>query len=181
MLLYRYGRTIEQLGDRYRLDGHLGSGGMADVCLAWDQTDNHEVAIKIIKNDGLSQKTLNRFMKEAAQIARWDHPNILRTYSDLKLELIDPARGSIIPYIVMEYAEGGDLHKRLTPGQPYPLGESLTIFAQLCDAVAYAHQRGIIHRDLKPLNILFRTLPPVGEMPDLSRHPGGDGAAWLAT
>jgi hypothetical protein len=34
MKLWRYGRPIEELGQRYRLDGMLGSGGMADVCLA---------------------------------------------------------------------------------------------------------------------------------------------------
>jgi len=59
----------------------------------------------------------------------------------------------------MEYAWGGDLQRRLIFGRPYPLGESLRIFGQLCNAVQYAHEHGIIHRDLKPLNILFRQLP----------------------
>jgi serine/threonine protein kinase len=163
MRLWRYSRAIERLGQRYRLEGALGSGGMADVCLAWDEREGHEVAIKVIKPDELDQKALDRFMKEAAQVAQWNHPNILRIYSDLKLELLDAARGSIIPYIVMEYAQGGDLQKRLQPGQPYPLAEVLTIFPQLCSAVSYAHARGVIHRDLKPLNILFRALPDDSE------------------
>lgn len=59
----------------------------------------------------------------------------------------------------MEYARGGDLQWRLIFGRPYPLGKSLRIFGQLCNAVQYAHEHGIIHRDLKPLNILFRQLP----------------------
>src|SRR5450755_2599094 len=168
MRLWRYGSEIEQLGQRYRLDGALGSGGMADVCLAWDERDEREVAIKVIKPDVLDQRSLDRFLKEAGQVANWQHPNILRIYSDLKLELLDAAQGAIVPYIVMEYAQGGDLQKRMTSGQPYPLAETLEIFAQLCSAVAYAHAHGIIHRDLKPLNILFRALPNGGEQVVLS-------------
>lgn len=159
MKLWRYGRSIEQLALRYRLEGSLGSGGMADVCLAWDERDERDVAIKVIRPDTLDQRTLDRFMKEAAQVAKWHHPHILRVYSELKLELLDAAQGAIVPYIVMEYAQGGDLQKRLTTGQPYPLATTLDIFAQLCSAVAYAHEQGVIHRDLKPLNILFRSLP----------------------
>jgi serine/threonine protein kinase len=159
MKLWRYGRAIERLGQRYRLEGTLGSGGMADVCLAWDEHDEREVAIKVMKHEEMDQRALDRFLKEGAKVAEWQHPNILRIYSDLKLELLDSAQGSIIPYIVMEYAAGGDLQKRLNPGQPYPLSATLSIFPQLCSAVSYAHSQGVIHRDLKPLNVLFRVLP----------------------
>lgn len=156
MKLWRYGRPLEYLGQRYRLDGMLGSGGMADVCLAWDEREQREVAIKVLKSDDLDQETLNRFMKEAAQVAHWQHPHILRIYESLQIELIDAAQGSVLFYMVTEYARGGDLQKRLTPGRPFPLSASFALFRQLCDAVQYAHERGIIHRDLKPLNILFR-------------------------
>ncbi|WP_242527511.1 serine/threonine protein kinase [Ktedonosporobacter rubrisoli] len=168
MRLWRYGRAIESLGQRYHLEGALGSGGMADVCLAWDERDQREVAIKVIKPESLDQRNLDRFLKEAAQVAKWRHPHILRFYSDLKLELLDAAQGSIIPYIVMEYAQGGDLHKRLRPGQAYPLGLTLEIFEQLCSAVAYAHEQGLIHRDIKPLNVLFRVLADGSEQAVLS-------------
>lgn len=156
MKLWRYGRPIEYLDQRYRLDGMLGSGGMAEVCLAWDEQKQREVAVKILKSDDLDQETLNRFMKEAGQIVDWQHPHILRIYENMRIEVIDPVQGSVLFYIVMEYARGGDLHKRLTPGKPFPLSASFALFRQLCDAVEYAHQHGVIHRDLKPLNILFR-------------------------
>jgi serine/threonine protein kinase len=168
MRLWRYGRAIERLGQRYRLESPLGSGGVADVCLAWDEHDEREVAIKVIKPDELDQEVLDRFVKDAAQIAQWNHPHILRIYSDLALESLDLSQGSIIPYIVMEYAQGGDLHKRLNPGQPYPLGAILSLFPQLCNTVSYAHAHGIIHRDLKPLNVLFRLLPDGTEQVVLS-------------
>ncbi|BCL84457.1 serine/threonine protein kinase [Ktedonobacteria bacterium brp13] len=168
MKLWRYGLALERLGDRYRLDGVLGSGGMADVCLAWDEREQHEVAVKVIKSNELDQRSLNRFLKEASQVARWRHPHILRIYGDARLELVDTLQGSIVPYIVMEYAPNGDLQHRLRPGEPFPFAETLALFAQLCDAVAYAHGQGVIHRDLKPHNILFRTLPDGAEQVALS-------------
>ncbi|MBE3558993.1 MAG: protein kinase [Ktedonobacteraceae bacterium] len=159
MKLWRYGQAVERLGARYRLDGILGSGGMADVCQAWDEREEREVAIKVIKPDQLDQFTLERFQKEAAHASRLHHPHILRTYGGLQLELLAGDQEAAIPYIVMEYAQGGDLNKRLVPGTPYPFDAAMEIFSQICSAVAYAHEQGIIHRDIKPLNILFRRLP----------------------
>ncbi len=159
MQLWRYGHAIDRLGQRYSLRGLLGSGAMADVCLAWDERERREVAIKVIKSDVLDQKTLNSFLKEASQVVGWKHPNILPVYEDMKLQLLDAKLGSIVPYIVMEYARGGDLQRRLMLARPFSLGETLRIFGQLCSAVHYAHEHGVIHRDLKPLNILFRLQP----------------------
>ena len=127
MKLWRYGYPIERLGKRYRLEGSLGSGGMADVCLAWDEREEREVAIKVVKADDLDQNILNRFQKEASQVVGWNYPHILHIYDNVQWELLDVAYGSIVPYIVIEYARGGDL-KRLKPNQPYPLGETLRIF-----------------------------------------------------
>jgi serine/threonine-protein kinase len=157
MKLWRYGHAIEHLGQRYHLEGFLGSGGMVDVCLAWDEQEKREVVIKVMKPDELDQKVLDRFVQEATQLAQWHHPNILHVYGDLAAEVIDQTW--TIPYIVMEYAQGGDLQKRLNPGQPYPLSAILSIFPQLCSAISHAHEHGIIHGDLKPLNVLFRILP----------------------
>jgi serine/threonine protein kinase len=156
MQFWYHGHAIERLGRRYRLDGHLGSGGMAEVCLAWDEREGRRVALKMLKADDLDQESLNRFMKEAAQIVHWRHPHILRVYDTMQIELLDPAHGALLFYFVMEYASGGDLQKRLTPGSPFPLSASFALFRQLCDAVQYAHEHGVVHRDLKPLNILFR-------------------------
>src|ERR1700730_6874663 len=52
MKIMRFGQAIETLGKRYRLEGMLGSGGMADVCLAWDEVEQRDVAIKLLKPDG---------------------------------------------------------------------------------------------------------------------------------
>ena len=168
MKIWRYGCAIERLGNRYRLDGTLGSGGMADVCLAWDEHEKREVAIKVIKTDNLSLESLNRFLKEGSLVVGWNHPHILRVYDDIKLELLDKARGSMVPYIVTEYVQGGDLKQRLTRGQPYLPSQTLSIFSQLCKAIQYAHEQNVIHRDLKPSNVLFRRLPNGTEQAVLS-------------
>jgi serine/threonine protein kinase len=157
MKLWRYGHAIEHLGQRYRLEGFLGSGGMAEACLAWDELEKREVVVKVIKPDELDQRVLDRFVQEVTHIEQWHHPHILRIYGDLASEVIDQTQ--TVPYIVMEYAQGGDLQKRLNPGQPYPLSAILSIFPQLCSAISYAHEHGIMHRNLKPLNVLFRILP----------------------
>src|SRR5437899_2966 len=52
MKLWRYGQPIEILGNRYRLEGMLGSGGMADVCLGYDEYEKRQVAIKVVKAEG---------------------------------------------------------------------------------------------------------------------------------
>ncbi len=157
MMLTRYGFPIERLGDRYQLRSMLGSGGMADVYLAWDKQKEREVAIKVIKTDELSQSMLNYFTFESAQITRLQHPHIVQTLAPVQLELLDPGRSLIVPYTVMEYINGGDLQKRLQPGKPYRrLKDCVALFGELCEAVQYAHEQGIIHRDIKPENILFR-------------------------
>ena len=101
---------------------------MADVCLAWDEREEREVAIKILKSDELDQETLNRFQKEARQIASWDHPHILHIYDEMQVELLDPSQTSVLFYMVMEYAHGGDLQKRLSAGQPFPFRQRLPCF-----------------------------------------------------
>lgn len=164
MELWRYGRPIEVLGGRYRLEGMLGSGGMAEVCLAWDEYERRPVAIKVLKTESLDktdphdQQLLNRFIKEAGQVVGWQHPHILRVYDHTQVETI-PLEGqdAYLFYIVMEYASGGDLQKRMKGGEPYySLSTAFTIMRQICGAVQYAHKQGMIHRDIKPLNILFR-------------------------
>jgi serine/threonine protein kinase len=110
MQLWRYGHALDRLGQRYNLKGLLGSGAMADVCLAWDEREGREVAVKVIKSDVLDQKTLNSILKEASQVVGWRHPNILTIYEHMKLQLLDAKLGSIVPYIVSDPTpKGGGL------------------------------------------------------------------------
>jgi NIMA (never in mitosis gene a)-related kinase len=62
-------------------------------------------------------------------------------------------------YIIMEYADGGDLDGRIKAQHGRPFNESLVLewFVQICLAVKHIHDRKIIHRDLKSENIFFMT------------------------
>jgi serine/threonine protein kinase len=100
---------------------------------------------------------LDRFRREAELMARVSHPNILSVYDF----------GSVDgrPYLVMEYVEGGDLRRRMTPGKPTPVGRVRAILGPVCEALACLHRQGILHRDLKPENILMQdeTNPKVAD------------------
>ncbi len=136
------GYSIESLrSQRYFPLRQLGEGGMARVYLAWDEEERREVAIKILREDMRDQKLLDRFMQEGRQVARLRHPHIVQIYEPLQVEL---NHGLPLPYIVMEYARGQDLQRRLEslePGQPLPLPLALFLFRQtsgLRESIPYA-------------------------------------------
>lgn len=78
-----------------------------------------------------------------------EHPNILR--------LVAHYREHDCHHIVMEYADGGDLHEAISRSDNDGLRRETTrkIVEQLIDAISYCHSRGIYHRDIKPENILL--------------------------
>jgi serine/threonine protein kinase len=176
MQLLYYDCPIEQLGKRYTLTRLLGSGGMADVYLAWDEIDHHEAAVKVIRPHVLNPKTLHRFLHEGTVVTSLNHQHIIRIYRDnngkgVRQETFtNPTSSNIckVTYIVMEYVKGDDLKKQLVPGEVHSLDKVARIFKQLCSAVQYAHDQGVIHRDIKPANILFRKHPQQGDQVVLS-------------
>ena len=132
----------------YRVERELGRGGMGAVYLAEraDDAFKRRVAIKVIKRGMDTDFILRRFRHERRILAALDHPNIAR--------LLDGgATESGLPYFVMEYIEGQPLYA-YCDGQRLDIRQRLRLFAQICDAVNYAHQLKIIHRDIKPNNIL---------------------------
>lgn len=134
---------------RYRIIEELGRGGMGVVYRGEDPVLERQVAVKILPPKKLTQKAIDRFMREAKTAARLDSPHIVKIH--------DIGEVDDIHFIVMEFVEGktlGDLlADGLTPDQP-KLEERLRIFWQVLQAVRYAHDNGVIHRDLKPDNIM---------------------------
>ncbi|MEM7347427.1 MAG: FHA domain-containing serine/threonine-protein kinase [Chloroflexota bacterium] len=134
----------------YKLESLVGTGGMASIYKATDQTLARPVAIKVMAiqaTDGSTETTLARFRLEAQAIAALRHRNILTIYGYGEEEGW--------AYIAMEFVPGGSLKEMMDPGEPWSWEQALTIIIPVSQALAFAHERKIIHRDIKPANILM--------------------------
>lgn len=131
------------LGQRYRIDGKLGEGGMGVVFKAHDTLLQRAVAIKTLTPLLLGDEGTRRFLREAQSVARLNHPHIVSIFDAIE------ETGTLA--IVMELVEGETLRERI-PLQPSRLTE---IAMQVLQALVYAHEQGIIHRDIKPENIVI--------------------------
>jgi len=137
---------------KYRIEKLLGRGGMAEVYKAYHPTLERYVAIKVLyPHLAEVEGFLDRFKREAKLVARLRHPHTVQVYD------CDVEDG--LPYIVMEFIEGGTLRDRLKElakrGQTMPLEEATSILEAIGGALEYAHGQGMIHRDVKPANIMF--------------------------
>ncbi|MCU1546318.1 MAG: protein kinase [Homoserinimonas sp.] len=136
------------IGERFRLRSLLGSGGMASVYLAADESLGRDVAVKIFRPDLADAEDLQRQQEEIQLLASLNHPSLVTLFD----AATDPTLG--YAYIVMELVRGDDLRTRLQVG-PLEEAEVAAIGQHLADALAYVHTRGVIHRDIKPANILL--------------------------
>jgi serine/threonine protein kinase len=133
---------------QYQLLEQIGYGGQGFVWSALDQSHNRIVAIKFneIGDPEQRQESESQFKRQASQLGRLVHPNILPLYDF----------GSLLPirYLVTPYVAGGSLQDRLVTGS-LPAEEVLRYCLKIASALDYLHGQGIIHRDLKPSNILM--------------------------
>ena len=141
------------LDGRYRILSRLGSGGMADVYLARDESLGRLVAIKVLKERlAADAEFVERFRIEAQAAASLNHPAIVAVY--------DRGRAGASPYIAMEYVDGESLKQRLRrKGRLSPDEAAATALAVL-DALQEAHARHIVHRDVTSANVLVDEAGP---------------------
>jgi serine/threonine-protein kinase len=133
---------------KYKLLGHIGTGGMSSVYLAEHTRLHDKRAIKVLPRTRVKDATyLARFQLEAKAIASLNHPNIVLAY--------DIDNEGDVHYIVMEYVEGIDLQGLVRRDGPLPPAQAALLLAQAADGLQHAHQRGVIHRDVKPANLLL--------------------------
>jgi tetratricopeptide (TPR) repeat protein/predicted Ser/Thr protein kinase len=131
----------------YLVIGRLGSGGMGEVFLAWDEKLERRVAIKRIRQDiGLSSEQRERFRREATSAAALpSHPNVVQIY-----HLLDDPEDAI----VMEYIEGQTLAERLSR-ERLEMPEILRLACEIAEGLSVAHEKRLIHRDLKAANVMI--------------------------
>jgi len=132
---------------RYRLLGTIGRGGLAVVYLAEDPDLKRRVALKVLKDDRMDDRTVRRFHREAMTAARLRHDNITVVH---ETGSVAGENGALTHFIAMEYVPGGTLRDT-----DLPLRLRLEILEKVARAVHFAHERGVVHRDLKPANILL--------------------------
>jgi serine/threonine protein kinase len=134
----------------------LGRGGMGVVYKARQKSLDRWVAIKILPPERVGEaKFADRFAREAATLAKLNHPNIV-TIHDFGVADSQPSTPDSQPlyYIVMEYVDGVNLRDLLRDGKLEPK-QALAIVPPICEALQFAHDKGIVHRDIKPENLLL--------------------------
>ena len=140
----------------YTLVRKLGEGGMGVVYEALQGNPRRAVALKIIRGGAYVDETVVRlFEREVQALARLKHPGIAAIYEAGRTEAGQH-------FFAMELVAGRRLDEFLASERAGEAADRaavrsrLGLFLQICDAVAYAHQRGVIHRDLKPSNIVVQ-------------------------
>ncbi len=132
----------------YEILEELGRGGMGVVYKARHIKLNRAVALKMVLAGGHpGSEDRIRFLAEAEAVAALQHANIVQVF--------EVGQHDSLPFMALEYVNGGSLADRLRHGLPLPR-EAAWLVEQLAHGMAAAHAKGIIHRDLKPHNVLLR-------------------------
>ncbi|MDR0788858.1 MAG: Stk1 family PASTA domain-containing Ser/Thr kinase [Bifidobacteriaceae bacterium] len=145
------------IADRYEVGNAIGKGGMAEVYLGKDTRLDRRVAIKVLKNDLIEDKTqLTRFKKEAISAASLNHANIVAVYDSGEEKYTDGAGNEqTIMYIVMEYVQGQTLKDILKAKGKLSIKDTNRIIKGVLEGLQYADNVNLVHRDIKPANIMI--------------------------
>lgn len=140
----------QKLG-RYQIVRELGRGAMGVVYEGRDPNIGRRVAIKtarcdVLSGSGMANELMTRFLREAQAAGALNHPNIITIY--------DAGEENGVAYIAMEFLEGGDLRRLIDNRCSLALEDIAKMGADICEALAAAHDQGIIHRDVKPANVI---------------------------
>ena len=140
----------------YRKKRKLAQGGMGLVFEAEQRSLKRDVVIKEIYQDDRAELLSHRLIHEARLAGKLEHPNVAPVY-----ELGQTKNGR--PILVMKRIDGISWKELLhDPENAFwhkvtgdRLVWNLNVLIQICNAVAYAHDKGVVHRDIKPENIML--------------------------
>ena len=139
-------------GTKYDLIEPIGRGGMGVVYLASDTELGRVVAMKVLDTPRTTADLEPRLLREAKVLAQLEHPGIVPVHDVGRL-----ADGRL--FYTMKFVRGQRLDHFLAGAPSLP--ERLRTFLRICEAVAFAHDRGVLHRDLKPSNVMVGTFGEV--------------------
>ncbi|MBD5385656.1 protein kinase [bacterium] len=159
--------NTELQNGKFRIIRVLGQGGFGITYLAENVFFDRLVAIKeffpkdFCGRDDTSHLTLGtqnnaetvnklkaRFLKEAKNIAKLDHPGIVKIH--------DIFEENNTAYYVMDYIEGDNLNEMVKRNGPLPEAKAVEYICKVGDALEYIHSRSMTHFDVKPANIVVR-------------------------
>ncbi|WP_437963076.1 serine/threonine-protein kinase [Sorangium sp. So ce260] len=148
----------ELIAAKYRVERVVAIGGMGVVLAARNEDLDQKVAIKILRQDALTnQEAVARFLREARTAARLQGEHVARVFDVGTTE-------SGVPFMVMEFLSGLDLQQVIETHGPLPIQDAVDYVLQALEAVAEAHAAGVVHRDIKPSNLFL------AEHADGTRH-----------
>src|SRR5437764_2863100 len=124
---------------------------MSRVFLAEEVRLGRSVVVKVLPPEMAAGVSAERFEREIQLAAKLQHPHIVPL-------LTAGAKGDLL-YYVMPHIAGESLRSRITHERALPVGETVRILRDVCDALAYAHGHGVVHRDVKPDNVLISGKP----------------------
>ncbi len=135
------------LGERYRIDSFLSSGGMGVVYKGRHVVLDKPVAVKLLREsqDPVAQQ---RFLLEAKSACHIGHEHIVDIND---FGVLEDGR----PYLVMEFLQGQSLETLLQKQGSLPWNRVCRIGEQIARGLQAVHEKGIMHRDLKPGNIFL--------------------------
>jgi serine/threonine protein kinase len=131
------------VAERFVVERRAASGGMGVIYRGTDLLTRQAVAIKVM-GPGLDA---DRFLHEAAMLARISHPSVVRY-------IAHGVSDGGTPYLVMEWLDGEDLSARLARSG-VSVADAIRVVRSACAGVAAAHAVGIFHRDIKPSNLFL--------------------------
>ncbi|MEM1452861.1 MAG: bifunctional serine/threonine-protein kinase/formylglycine-generating enzyme family protein [Planctomycetota bacterium] len=168
--------ALETTSPRYRIEQAIGQGGMGQVLRVHDRDLDRALAMKrsleVAPGDERHARLVRlRFLMEARLTGGLEHPGIVPVHD---VGALDDGT----PFFTMRLVRGRDLRDvfgQLRNGDPdWTRERVLGLVARVCEAVAYAHDRGVVHRDLKPSNVMVGAFGEVYVMDwGLARRLGG--------
>ncbi len=158
-IIFRLGKEVQRyrtLGS-YQLEERIGEGGMGEVWLAWHQLLSRPAAIKLIRQEVLtedaadvadSQRMVSRFEREAKATAALRSPHTVELF-DFGVD----DDGAF--YYVMEHLDGVDLERITERFGVLEPERVAALLLQACHSLDEAHEAGLVHRDIKPANVMI--------------------------
>ena len=142
----------------------IGSGTSCDVYRAWDAELHRDVALKLLHEEGESERgagqrpgalqsqdaadhtVQTRVLQEARRMARLRHEHVVQVYG---AEQHDGRVG-----LWMELVRGTSLEQLVQQRGSFGASEAALIGLDVCSALAAVHGAGLLHRDVKAQNVM---------------------------